>query len=136
MRDHASQFHWIKNVSYSIQGLTVNRFTSSPDLEEAAGDDETLISDYTIIPADRSGSSKPELLVADPEEGFHLLLPEEEKVAKHFKDLGELNQDPDVNFVEPLGKIERFSLSANRKLLAIYANQDRGDLIVLKSDLT
>ena len=88
MRDQASQFHWIKNVGL---GLTVNRFTSSPDLEEAAGDDETLISDYIIIPADRSGSSKPELLVADPEEGFHLLLPEEERVAKHFRDLGELN---------------------------------------------
>ena len=38
--------------------------------------------------------------------------------------------------LDSLGKIERFALSANKKLLAIYSNTDQGDLIVLKSDLT
>lgn len=47
----------------------------------------------------------------------------------------EFNQD-ESKVVEPIGKIEKFSLSANKKLMAIYANKLVGDLIVLKSDLT
>ena len=42
-----------------------------------------------------------------------------------------------VEHNQTLGKIEKFSLSANRKLMAIYSNKDIiGNLIVLKSDLT
>ena len=97
-----------------------------------------MIPDYIIIPAEKSGSSQLELLVADPQEGFHLLVQEEDfdsNYARHFTDLQEFNQDEDVQ-LDSLGKIERFALSANKKLLAIYSNTDQGDLIVLKSDLT
>jgi hypothetical protein len=77
-------------------------------------------------------------LVADPQEGFHLLVQEEDMdstYARYFTDLSEFNQDENVE-LDSLGKIERFALSANKKLLAIYSNTDQGDLIVLKSDLT
>ena len=97
-----------------------------------------MISDYIIIPAEKSGSTQLELLVADPQEGFHLLYQEEDidnNYAKHYTDLSEFNQDENQQ-LDSLGKIERFALSANRKMLAIYSNTDQGDLIVLKSDLT
>lgn len=55
--------------------------------------------------------------------------------ARHYRDLTTFNQDEDAE-CESLGKIEKFSLSANRKLMAIYSNSDQGTLIVLKSDLT
>jgi hypothetical protein len=64
--------------------------------------------------------------VADPQEGFHLLFQEEDydsNYARHFTDLSEFNQDENVQ-LDSLGKIERFALSANRKLLAIYSNTD------------
>ena len=94
-----------------------------------------MISDYIIIPSDKSGSSQLELLVADPTEGFHLLSVDAAGDARHLTDLQEFNQDADAD-CESLGKIERFSLSANKKLMAIYSNSDQGTLIVLKSDLT
>ena len=87
-----------------------------------------------FIPGEKSGSTKLELLVADPEEGFHLLMQEDENYARHFLDFSEIQTDEPVHM--PLGKIEKFSLSANKKLMAIYANKDRGTLTVLKSDLT
>jgi len=61
---------------------------------------------------------------------------EDEDYANHFRDLSQFNQDENQE-VEPLGKVEKFALSANQKLLAIYSNtQSEGDLMVLKSDLT
>ena len=53
-----------------------------------------MIPDYIIIPAEKSGSSQLELLVADPQEGFHLLVQEEDfdsNYARHFTDLQEFN---------------------------------------------
>lgn len=76
MRDRACRFYYIKNVT---QNLQVNKFQSSKELENlAGGDSENLISDYIAIPSDKSGSGNLELLVADPEEGFHLLYSEEQ----------------------------------------------------------
>jgi len=73
-------------------------------------------------------------LVADPIKGFHVFLTEDSNISLYYEDLKDLNMDIDSN-VEPMGKIEKFSLSANRKLMAIYANPDRGTIIVLKSNL-
>ena len=56
-------------------------------------------------------------------------------MSEHIVDLSKFNHD-EQNACEPLGKIENFALSANKKLLAIYSNSEQnGDLIVLKSDL-
>ena len=54
LRNQAAQFFWIKNIA---QGLQVNKFSSSSELEELAGLDDNLIADYIIIPAEKSGSS-------------------------------------------------------------------------------
>ena len=54
LRNQAAQFFWIKNIA---QGLQVNKFSSSSELEELAGLDESTIADYLIIPAEKSGSS-------------------------------------------------------------------------------
>jgi len=76
MRDQANQFFWIDKVT--DENLQINRFCSCPDLEETATTQgDTNITDYIIIPSDKSGSRKMELLVADPEEGFHLLYTDE-----------------------------------------------------------
>lgn len=92
-----------------------------------------------MIPHDKSGSSKLELLVADPEEGLHLLYNEDqvyqdENEKTYFRDLTDFMQDENL-VAEPLGKIERFALNAKKDLLAIYSNSDEGDLIVLSSNL-
>lgn len=71
LRDQACQFFWIKNVAVS---LNINKFQSSQELEDSVGTEDNMIPDYIIIPAEKSGSSQLELLVADPQEGFHLLV--------------------------------------------------------------
>jgi hypothetical protein len=38
--------------------------------------------------------------------------------------------------MQSLGRIEKFALSASQNFLAVYSNSDKGDLIVLRSDLT
>ena len=53
LRNQAAQFFWIKNIA---QGLQVNKFSSSSELEELRGD-ESCIADYIMIPAEKSGSS-------------------------------------------------------------------------------
>lgn len=94
-----------------------------------------MISDYLMIPADFSGSGKIELLVADPYEGFHLLTQEDDELGRHYLDVAEFNQEEEREF-EPVGKIHKFALNADQRLLAIYSNPDKGDLIVMKSDLS
>lgn len=94
-----------------------------------------------LIPPKESGTRQYELLVADPYEGFHILTvkkPDEHfgrGEPTHHKDFRGLCGD-DAGADEPIGKIEHFALSANGKLIAIYANQDKGDLIVLKGGLS
>lgn len=74
--------------------------------------------------------------MADPYTGFHLLRLESEQYTKYFVDLRDYNQMEDVTTFQSFGKIERFSLSDNKKMLAIYSNTEQGDLIVLMSDLS
>ena len=104
------------------------------ELEDLAGE-ENEIPDYIIIPQEKSGSAQLELLVADPQSGFHLLHHEDENYAQYCQDLSVFNQEEGSQNL-PFGKIEKFALSAKKDLLAIYANTESGDLIVLKSDLT
>lgn len=58
-------------------------------LEEKASADESMISDYIMIPATESGYKKIILLVADPDDGFHrfFLKSDREGLAAHFTDL-------------------------------------------------
>ena len=51
----------------------------------------------------------------------------------HHKDLSYFSQGQSQDLI---GKIEKFALSSDEKLLAIYANAEQGDLIVCKSDLS
>ena len=93
LRNQACQFFYIKALKEYNQKLIVSKFSSSPELEELVGVDENMIHDYIIIPQEISGSSQLELIVADPEEGFHLLFSEDEDYARHFVDLRDFNQD-------------------------------------------
>jgi hypothetical protein len=131
LRNMACQFHFVKNVaevSADAHGMPAQDFRSCSVLEEMADEnDDQLISDYVLIPPKESGTRQYELLVADPYEGFHILTvkkPDEHFGAgepTHHKDFrGLCGDDPGAD--EPIGKIEHFALSANGKLIAIYAN--------------
>ena len=80
-----------------------------------------MISDYIMIPASESGYKKIILLVADPDDGFHrfFLKSDKEGNAAYFTDLESVTNQKNG---EPVGKIEKFALSANNKFLALYAN--------------
>ena len=112
--------------------------------------------DYILIPKEKSRTKEIELIVADPNEGFHrLLLPKEKSEANQIKqpveDPDELPEEEDGNEAKfysdfsllgmeecdglPLGKIEKFALTPTGGMLAIYTDADRGgDLIVIKSN--
>lgn len=141
IRNLACQFYLVKNVAQLNMSSPCQEFQSSTSLEELADGDESIISDYLLIPAEKSGSRRHELLVADPYEGFHILqiksLSEhmQSEDAPHHKDFSRLCHES-AGATDPIGQIKHFSLSADNKMIAIYANQDQGDLIVLKHDLS
>jgi hypothetical protein len=59
-------------------------------------------------------------LVSDPDDGFHrFYLKNKDNQATHFTDLASVTNQKNG---DPIGKIEKFALSANNKFLALYAN--------------
>ena len=90
-------------------------------------DGEENFGDYLLIPAEKSGSRKHELLVADPIEGFHIFKIKQleehysSEQANYYKDFSVLcHSGPGSD--EPIGKIQHFAMTADYKMIAIYAN--------------
>src|SRR6185369_14551828 len=96
------------------------------------------ISDYLIIPKNVSPSKCIELLITDPNEGFHLVRDIKDNARPntiHMKDLtewGDSKRAPEL-----FGKISFMALNAKKDLLAFYTEAEtKGRIIVLKADLS
>jgi len=87
LRNCVCEFFFIKNIQ--TNPTQIQDFQKSSYLEERGAEDESLVADYILIPAEKSGSTERELLVADPDEGFHQLFikPGYVNEGAHHKDL-------------------------------------------------
>ena len=91
------------------------------------------VSDYIIIPKGTKGASALELLVPDPESGFHVL--SETRNNMYLQDLSKHSDDKAGS--KPFGKVEYMALNAKKDLLVLYCDAEtRGRIIVMKSNYT
>lgn len=83
-----------------------------------------------------SSTKSLELLVTDPDNGFHWIK-ENKNNMFHVQDLSQLASGSAKKSADPFGKISFMALNAKKDMLAFYAEgETKGRVIVLKSDLT
>ena len=63
-RNSKNQFYWIPNITQSMVPMKFDYISKLQDAQ---------ITDYIIIPKGTKGASALELLIPDPEEGFHVI---------------------------------------------------------------
>jgi len=126
-------FRTASNEFYWIQKIEAHPVAQKLDFVRALNGREK-ISDFLLIPKSVSGSGDNELLIADPEQGFHLVKEDKNNVV-YVKDLNVLATDTRKEY-EPFGKILHMALNAKKEMLAFYVETEKGSrIIVLKSDL-
>ncbi|CDW81219.1 vacuolar assembling sorting protein vps16 [Stylonychia lemnae] len=119
-RNSINQFYWIPNIT---QSMVASKFDYIAKLQDAQ------IHDYIIIPKGTKGASALELLIPDPEEGFHVIK-ENKGQSMYLRDLSQMSDDR-----IPFGKIQFMALNSKKDLLALYTEAEtKGRIIVMKSN--
>lgn len=122
------EFFWAK-IEISSDKIDLSSFSTSDALNDSAGNNYNLISDYIILPDFDGGV---QVRVADPEEGFHILWSNEDaNKCTYFESF----DSDDGTSNDNIGKIERFSFNHNKKFMAMYSNiHELGSLLVVESE--